>query len=636
MEEDAEEKVVLEYLRRKKYRVAEIALLQEQQKQNSDTSGAISHIINHSRADNEAGRYKESYSKLRNWVHSSLDLYKTELLRILYPVFVHCYMELVAKGFAQEAREFFQSFRDDHQPQHIRDLQKLEGVITPQHLQENETACTLQENKVHVKMCQYSFELLLQYLQSTESMLMLGIVNSHINLKVLPGQPAALVDDDESSSLPAKVQAVVEATNQKEIHWGILEGSLEDKFEKQIAAELEKADADKDAETDEAKKRAADGKVKRVKRDKAGKGLKAEPAARSVPRLKPELTMPLLTDDFERQALDDLRNRVKLGSTALPSVSCYTFVNTNNSLNCASISADGAYLAGGFSDSAIKLWDMVKMGEPSMYSDAGKGQFEGRSSSYIRLVGHAGPVYGVDFSPEGDSLLSASGDCTIRLWSTRLNANLACYKGHNYPVWDVQYSPVGHYFASASYDRTARVWSMDRLQPLRIMAGHLSDVDCVQWHVNCNYIATGSSDKTVRLWDVQTGECVRIFTGHRSMIVSIAMSPDGLFMASGDEDGAIMMWDLASSRCVTPLLGHTGCVWSLAFSGEGSILASGSADNTVRLWDVNGSSKVTADKTRRLRLLKTLPTKSTPIYTLRFSRRNLLFVAGAFSPSKGH
>jgi hypothetical protein len=27
---------------------------------------------------------------------------------------------------------------------------------------------------------------------------------------------------------------------------------------------------------------------------------------------------------------------------------------------------------------------------------------------------------------------------TVRLWSTKLNANLVCYKGHNYPVWDVQ------------------------------------------------------------------------------------------------------------------------------------------------------------------------------------------------------
>nr|GMD49968.1 cytochrome P450 CYP736A12-like [Ipomoea batatas] len=167
---------------------------------------------------------------------------------------------------------------------------------------------------------------------------------------------------------------------------------------------------------------------------------------------------------------------------------------------------------------------------------------------------------------------------------------------------------------------------------------------CVQWHANCNYIATGSSDKTVCLWDVQSGECVRIFIGHRSMILSLAMSPDGRYMASGDEDGKIMVWDLASGRCITPLVGHTSCVWTLDFRSKpnslsSSLLASGSADCTVKLWDVTTSTKMPKSEenksgsTNRLRSLKTLPTKSTPLYALRFSRRNLLFAAGAFSKS---
>ncbi|KAH6829433.1 TBP-associated factor 5 [Perilla frutescens var. hirtella] len=177
---------------------------------------------------------------------------------------------------------------------------------------------------------------------------------------------------------------------------------------------------------------------------------------------------------------------------------------------------------------------------------------------YKLFRGHAGPGHSATFSLFGDFVLSSLSDSIIRLWSTKLNANLVCYKGHNYPVWDVQFSPMGHYFASTSHDRTARIWSMDRIQPLRIMAGHLSDVD--------------------------SGECVRIFIGHRSMILSLAMSPDGRYMASGDEDGTIMMWDLASGRCVSPLVGHGSCIWSLAFSPFGDFILSSSSDSTIRLW----------------------------------------------------
>ncbi|KAI4337251.1 hypothetical protein L6164_015692 [Bauhinia variegata] len=668
MDEDQIMGFVTAFLKKKGFTQTQQAL-QEELQQNKNTSSADSlvepdiakHILAFSELESGPARYHGGYGRLRSWTYSSLDLYKHELLRVLYPVFIHCFMDLVAKGHIQEARNFFNSFREDHEMMHLRDLQKLEGVISPSHLQEMEFAHSLRQSKFNIKMCEYSYELLLQHLHSTQSTTVLGIINEHINFQVSPGQPSSISDDPEAVTLTGSSQDAANQINHKEIHWGLLEDSLEGRLEKAAAllSDSEKAEGEtKEGENDDSKKRSIEGgkqgsSMKKVKKDKAGgaTGKTAKPEANTVstaPRVKPELALPTIPTEVEQSILEDLRNRVQLSSVALPSVSFYTFINTHNSLSCSSISHDGSLVAGGFSDSSLKVWDMAKLGQqltssPSQVengtsqNDQMLGQSGGKRQ-YTLYQGHSGPVHGVTFSPFGDFILSSSADSTIRLWSTKLNANLVCYKGHNYPVWDVQFSPVGHYFASSSHDRTARIWSMDRIQPLRIMAGHLSDVDCVQWHANCNYIATGSSDKTVRLWDVQSGECVRIFIGHRSMILSLAMSPDGRYMASGDEDGTIMMWDLSSGRCVTPLIGHSSCVWTLAFSCEGSLLASGSADCTVKLWDVTTSTKVprTEEKSgnaNRLRSLKTLPTKSTPVHSLRFSRRNLLFAAGALAKS---
>ncbi|KAL4181832.1 hypothetical protein AMTRI_Chr12g239440 [Amborella trichopoda] len=660
MDDEEIHRAVMTYLKKKGFKQTELAFQEEQRKDLSsvETDPDIARqIISFAESENGPAKYKEDYSKLRSWTYSSLDLYRHELLRVLYPVFVHCFMDLVAKGHGQEARNFFLAYREDHELLYLRDLQKLEGIILPSHLEEMEFARSLRQSKVNIKLCQYSYELLLQYLHKSESMKMLGIINEHINFEVSSGQSSSISDDAEAVTMIGSTQDAAKELNQKEIRWGLLEDSLEERLEKEnMASEAEKVDGDgKDADMDDNKKKAEGGKsgvsLKKVKKDKllgaTGKNIRTETSTVSVaPRVKSELPLPVVPMEVEHSFLEDLRNRAQLGSSALPSVSFYTFINTHNSLNCASISRDGSLVAGGLSDSSVKVWDMSKIGQQSENGNvqgeieaAQKGQVLGQENgkrSYTLLQGHSGPVYSTTFCPLGDFILSSSADSTIRLWSTKLNANLVCYKGHNYPIWDVQFSPVGHYFASSSHDRTARIWSMDRIQPLRIMAGHLSDVDCVQWHVNCNYIATGSSDKTVRLWDVQTGECVRIFLGHRGMILSIAMSPDGRYMASGDEDGMIMMWDLSSGKCVTPLTGHTSCVWTVAFSCEGSLLASGSADCTVKLWDVNANTKgpraeEKVTNTNRLRFLKTLPTKSTPVYALQFSRRNLLFAAGALS-----
>ncbi|XP_057433615.1 transcription initiation factor TFIID subunit 5 [Lotus japonicus] len=662
MDEDEIVGYVTAYLKKKGFTQTEKVFQEEFQHNKNTTTTVEPDIANHlqalSQLETGPARFHDGYSGLRTWTYSSLDLYKHELLRVLYPVFIHCFMDLVAKGHIQEARNFFNAFREDHEMMHLRDLQKLEGVLTPTHLEEMEFAHSLRQSKFNIKICEYSYELLLQHLHRTQSTTILGIINEHINFQVSPGQPSLISDDPEAVTLSGSSQDAANRINQKEIHWGLLEDSIEERLEKAgaLLSDSEKGDGEaKEGENDESKKRSIEvGKqgssVKKVKKDKGGSatGKNAKPEVNTVPaapRVKPELSLPIISTEVEHSILDDLRNRVQLSSVALPSVSFYTFINTHNSLSCSSISHDGSLVAGGFSDSSLKVWDMAKLGQQPTSSSQGEndtsqneqvlGQSGGKRQ-YTLFQGHSGPVYAASFSPVGDFILSSSADSTIRLWSTKLNANLVCYKGHNYPVWDVQFSPVGHYFASSSHDRTARVWSMDRIQPLRIMAGHLSDVDCVQWHVNCNYIATGSSDKTVRLWDVQSGECVRVFVGHRGMILALAMSPDGRYMASGDEDGTIMMWDLSSGRCLTPLIGHTSCVWSLAFSSEGSMLASGSADSSVKLWDVNTSTKVSrteekSGNTNRLRSLKTLPTKSTPVSSLRFSRRNLLFAAGALA-----
>ncbi|XP_064974978.1 transcription initiation factor TFIID subunit 5-like isoform X1 [Musa acuminata AAA Group] len=648
MEEEELQKAVVAYLRKKGFTKTEIALQEEQQNRLSSSSHTDLPL---SRLENDPARYSGGYSKLRSWAYSSLDLYKHELLRVLYSVYIHCFMDLVAEGHMRDARTFFQTFREDHELMHLRDLQKLEGILSPSHLEEMELACSLRQNKVKIKICQYAYDLLLQYLQKTQSLTILGIINERINFEVSPGQPISISDDMEVVALVGSNHDLAKQINQKEVRWGLLEDSVEDRLEK-ANSDSEKAEAENKELDPEDNKRSVDGgkqaaPVKKPKKDKlvgaTGKNVRSETSTAPVaPRVKPDLTLPIMPMEVEKAILEDLRNRVQLSSSTLPSICFYTFINAHNGLNCSAISQDGSLVAGGFSDSSLKVWDMSKIGQsakPGENDSIPSEHFLGTEGegSYTLFHGHSGPIYSATFSPLGDFLLSSSSDSTIRLWSTNLNANLVCYKGHNYPVWDVQFSPVGHYFASSSHDRTARIWSMDRIQPLRIMAGHLSDVDCVQWHANCNYVATGSSDKTVRLWDVQSGECVRIFIGHRSTVLSLAMSPDGRFMASGDEDGTIMMWDLSSGRCISPLMGHSSCVWTLAFSREGSLLASGAADCTVKLWDVTTSmkgQKIEESKPssiNRLRLLKALPTKSTPVYTLQFSRRNLLFAAGALS-----
>ena len=52
---------------------------------------------------------KQSYEALRDWVDGSLEAFKAELRSVLFPFFVHCYLELIEASELTEAAELLQA-----------------------------------------------------------------------------------------------------------------------------------------------------------------------------------------------------------------------------------------------------------------------------------------------------------------------------------------------------------------------------------------------------------------------------------------------------------------------------------------------------------------------------------------------
>jgi transcription initiation factor TFIID subunit 5 len=590
-------------------------------------------------------RFEDGYCELRAWVDGSLDLYKAELHSVLYPLLIHCFLEVIRREYPDEARHFLarcsEEFVEDavatasfDAPGRREELASLAGISSKLHLEQNETAQLFLNNRYELHLTSYAFELLIAFLSDDPRRAVLlrilnqrcrVLLNIDANKAARTGLPV-LAPNEAASGGFVPDRETASCIQNHEVLWGRLTPDL------YMIPDDHTADGQptKAAKGAAAAEKATTAAAASVPVDK--KGVDAAKDNAVVEEIE-ELQMPphVHTDGtlsesrvplkrYQLGALgleteEDIRSRAKLGvsilnasgaqptfengqeqpsalnidavSASLPSVLCYTFTNTrSDGLNCSALSPDGSQVAGGFGDSTLRIWDAKASGTASR----GSGGFGNQAH---RLVGHSGPVYSVDWTSCGRFVLSGSEDGTVRLWSTVTQTDLVAYRGHNYPVWSVGFSPLGHYFASGSHDRSARIWVTDRTYPLRILAGHLADVDTVRWHPNCNYLATGSSDRTARLWDLRDGRCVRVFGSQTGAILSLAFSPDGRSLAVSGEGRDIEVWDIATGKQVTKLQGHTDTVWSMNFSREGTLLASGSADGTVRLWNtVNWSTGI--------------------------------------------
>ncbi len=156
--------------------------------------------------------------------------------------------------------------------------------------------------------------------------------------------------------------------------------------------------------------------------------------------------------------------------------------------------------------------------------------------------GHERYVYSVAFSPDGQRIVSGSGDNTVRLWDLKGQAIGQPFRGHQGSVYSVAFSPDGQ------------------------------------------RIVSGSDDNTLRLWDLKGQAIGQPFRGHERGVWSVAFSPVGQRFVSGSDDNTLRLWDLKGQAIGQPFRGHESYVRSVAFSADGQRIVSGSADNPLQLW----------------------------------------------------
>jgi hypothetical protein len=192
-----------------------------------------------------------------------------------------------------------------------------------------------------------------------------------------------------------------------------------------------------------------------------------------------------------------------------------------------------------------------------------------------------------------DSVVSASDDKTLRVWSALGSGAPACQvlEGHAAAVWAVcvlDSRPGGDgsgAIVSGSWDHTLRLWSLSGLC-LKTLQGHADAVN-VLCALPGGRVASGSADRTVRLWSpLSSATADAVLSGHTGAVYALCALPASR-LASGGGDGAVRIWRPAGGACERVAKAHLGTVTSLSGLGDGRVVSS-SSDRMLGIINGNG------------------------------------------------
>lgn len=237
---------------------------------------------------------------------------------------------------------------------------------------------------------------------------------------------------------------------------------------------------------------------------------------------------------------------------------------------------------------------------------------------------HRGSVRSVQYSRDGQRLVSGADDGSIVVWDAASRSIIAgpsgqstmlaserFQEGHEFNISRMrQIGPDKSVLATAGFDGSLRLWNMQRSSrriggQQQVISG-LGLVNTFAASPDGQFVVTsGLTDKDKKkigrcsIWKLSDllSEVVPTATSHlegshRADITAIAVSQDSRRIATGGRDGVITVWDFKTAQQEARLRAHgkDTIITSLIWLNDGSLLSAG-LDGKVARWSVVPSSE---------------------------------------------
>lgn len=277
----------------------------------------------------------------------------------------------------------------------------------------------------------------------------------------------------------------------------------------------------------------------------------------------------------------------------------------------------------------------IRMWQKSPDTKNWRREVIGEYTNIRMLIEHKDYVYKFAFSPNEQSILTASKDGTIRAWDTDTGDILYTCTGHLEGIRDIALSEEGDSITTLNQPYNPpgvfqqRRWDINTgVQLSSSYQKHIDGSSLVVSPDGKTCVTHGISGNCV-LWEISEKSLKRLsnfsLQGYprAGLNVRFTYANDGSMLAAGGEDHSVHVWNIIDQNAPPEYhfttRDHTEGVWSLAFSPDGTQLATGGRDKVFRIQDVTDG-----------RTLQTFTGHNWRVNCFAFSPNNQVLASGSY------
>ena len=214
--------------------------------------------------------------------------------------------------------------------------------------------------------------------------------------------------------------------------------------------------------------------------------------------------------------------------------------------------------------------------------------------SYLYSM-HTDRVTSVAFSPDQETIASASWDGLVKLFSMETDHLVATLEGNQQQVNAVTYSPNGELLSAAYQGDEVFIWRLPEQNLVGVLPGY-PGVRALDFSPDDQFLAMGGTGG-VWLWYLADGFLEDTLEMRETRVTALDYSSTGDLLAAASDDGTVWVWRLPEKQVVLRLGGHAEQVNDVRFSPDGSMIATASNDGTINVWEIRDLSSENSEVT---------------------------------------